>query len=47
MKAEKHAARFAIMPILQAEEDRRYVSLPALVKLGTDLPHTPSLLLLA
>ncbi|KAL3145844.1 hypothetical protein ABBQ38_015216 [Trebouxia sp. C0009 RCD-2024] len=24
-KAEKKAARFAIMPILQAEEDRRYV----------------------
>jgi len=25
MKAEKKAARFAIMPVLQAEEDRRYV----------------------
>lgn len=26
MKAEKKAARFAIMPVLQAEEDRRYGS---------------------
>jgi len=43
LKAEKHAARLALVPVLQAEEDRRYIAArqAALVAEGKLMQHVP------